>query len=88
MRIPVDFDDLVHWMRTELTPLQRAHLTGLLVEAQHTVALAAIRREAIYEATRWQTAAEVAEALGMGLPAVRKAVARHAALLRTEGSIG
>lgn len=58
-------------------PLQRARVAGLLADAATTRRAAAIRAEAIYEATRARTYGEVADQLGTGVGAIRKAITAH-----------
>jgi len=68
--------ELAAWLR-ELPPIERARLAGLLADARTVVAVAAIRREAVWEATRAASRAEVAAALGVSPQAVGKAVTEH-----------
>lgn len=69
-------DDLLAWLR-QLPPLDRARLAGLLTDARTVVAVAAVRREAVYEATRTAPRAQVAADLGVTTQAIGKAVTEH-----------
>lgn len=75
---PTTLDDLIDWLRA-LSPMERAKVAAVLVDARTTVAVAAIRREAIYEATRTASRAEVAEELGVSRQAIGKAITAHLA---------
>ena len=75
---PATLPELLDWLR-ELPAPDRAHLTGLLVDAPTVAAVAALRREAVYEMTRSGTRADVARELGVSQAAIGKAITEHRA---------
>lgn len=78
--------ELLAWLR-ELPPVDRARLAGVLVDARTVVAVAALRREAVWEATREASRAEVASALDVSPQAVGKAVTAHVAAMSTKSGL-
>ena len=72
------------WLR-RMPPIERAQLAGLLADARTTVAVAAVRREAVYEATRTTPRAVIAEQLGVSQQAIGKAITEHRRTLLGDG---
>jgi len=81
---PSSLPDLVDALAV-LPPLERARLARLLADRRTQGVLAAMADAAVVEVTRSQTYDEVAAALGVSYGAVRKAVVRHNARVRSEG---
>lgn len=74
---PQTWDELVTWLAA-ISPIPRAKLLGLLVDAQNAKQLAAMRRAAVAEASTGRgSAAEVAAQLGVSVHAVYKATKEH-----------
>lgn len=77
-------DAVVAWL-SSMPPIDRARVAGVLVAHDTTARLAAIRRAAIYEATRTSSHATVAAALGVSLSAVNKAITEHNQAVKDNG---
>lgn len=79
---PTTLPELINWLNA-LSPIDRAKAAGDLLpriqqEAARTaVAVAAVRRAAIYEETRRRPNADVAADLGVSRQAVGKAITEH-----------
>lgn len=81
--IPGTWDEVVAWLET-MSPIPRARLLAVLVDAKNTVQLAAMRKAAVAEASiGYGAAAEVAAALGMSVRRVYKTVSEHRAAQHT-----
>lgn len=76
--LPATVEELESALRAITDPVHRARVAGLLVDAGMRQMAARVRAEAIYQATRERGAAErVAETLGTGVNAIRKAIKIH-----------
>lgn len=73
---PTTLPELIDWLNA-LSPLDRAKVAAVLVDARTVVAVAAVRREAIYQATRSRPNATVAADLGVSRQAIGKAITEH-----------
>ena len=73
---PVTLPELLDWLR-ELPSLDRARLAAILVDARTTVAVAAVRREAVEELAGDVGRAEAARRLGVSPAAIGKAITEH-----------
>lgn len=71
-----DLASLLSWLAS-LPAIDRAQVANMLVAHDTAKAVAAVRRAAIYEATRTNTYAEVARRLGVSDAAINKAVSEH-----------
>jgi hypothetical protein len=73
---PTTLDDLIAWLGT-LPPVSRTKFLSVITDGRNVPILVALRRAAIYEATRHTSRAEVAEELGVSRQAIGKAVTEH-----------
>jgi hypothetical protein len=73
---PTTLAELIDWLGA-LPSVERAKVAAVLVDARTIVAVAEVRRAAIYEATRSAPRAEVAAELGVSRQAIGKAITEH-----------
>jgi hypothetical protein len=73
---PTTLAELIDWLGA-LPSVERAKVAAVLVDARTIVAVAEVRRAAIYEATRSAPRAAVAAELGVSRQAIGKAITEH-----------
>ncbi|WP_213455447.1 hypothetical protein [Rhizomonospora bruguierae] len=74
--LPDSVDELEVALRAIGSPVHRARVAGMLVDAGMRQMAARVRQEAIYAATRERSAQEVAELLSTGQAAIKKAITK------------
>jgi hypothetical protein len=73
---PTSIEELTAWLDA-LAPLRRAKFLAVITDGRNVPTLVALRRAAIYEATRHTSRAAVAAELGVSPQAVGKAITDH-----------